>query len=239
MTYFKAIRPDGASFYDPMFRWLPEGHQPGDPIPEGWIVTHPDPAPEDGLHATDADRYLSVATVPTECVGFSWPCRLLAVEPVGHVVADDYFLHKRRVLGVRIITELPAHETLGPQGAAVAAIIERARRLTREEIALLAARTDTSAARTDTSAARNSAWDAAQNSVRTSAWAAAGSAAENALRDVARNPAWGRRGDPAWGRQGDAAATAVKDAAQATLVRDLVSTRHYNALMKPWRVIEP
>lgn len=34
-------------------------------------------------HDSDPSGWLSVATVPTDCTGMRWPCRLLEVEPVG------------------------------------------------------------------------------------------------------------------------------------------------------------
>ena len=57
-TYFKAVRPDGGSFHDPGFRWLPEDGV----IPDGgWLVEHPNPArsysPASGARA---GRYLSL-----------------------------------------------------------------------------------------------------------------------------------------------------------------------------------
>ena len=60
---YKAVRPDGTSFHDPSFPWMPEGWAPGDPIPDGWTVVHPDPS------RFGASGYLSAATVPTECTG--------------------------------------------------------------------------------------------------------------------------------------------------------------------------
>ena len=77
VTFFKAVRPDGGSFHDPDFRWLPEDGV----IPEGgWLVEHPEPAGRIGKNSgASASGYLSVATVPTECTGFRWPCRLLAM----------------------------------------------------------------------------------------------------------------------------------------------------------------
>ncbi len=41
MTCYKAIRPDGTSFHDPNFRWLPVDGV----IPDGgWVVEHPHPS---------------------------------------------------------------------------------------------------------------------------------------------------------------------------------------------------
>ena len=131
VTFFKAVRPDGGSFHDPDFRWLPEDGV----IPEGgWLVEHPEPAGRIGKNSdASASNYLSVATVPTDCTGFRWPCRLLEVEPVGRACLDNSHASKRRVRAARVLRELDPHLALGPQGEQVAALIERAGRLTPDE----------------------------------------------------------------------------------------------------------
>ena len=124
-TYFKAVRPDGTSFHDPKFRWVPVAG----PV-EGIIVTHPHP------HDDDPSGWLSVATAPTDCTGMEWPCRLLEVEPVeGHPVTAPLagLPNKRAASAWQVVGELPATDALGPQGAEVAAIIERASRMTHAE----------------------------------------------------------------------------------------------------------
>lgn len=74
-TYYKAVREDGTDFHTGTVQWAPEGG-----IPDGgWLVEHPT---ERRYRTSDAGHYLSVATVPTDCTGMSWPCRLLRVEPV-------------------------------------------------------------------------------------------------------------------------------------------------------------
>ena len=159
-TYYKAVRPTGGSFHDPDFRWLPEGWESGDPIPEDWVVEHPNPGKRIGKDSGAwADEYLSIATVPTDCTGFEWPCVLLGAEAVGQVCRDGQHPNKRRVRAARVLRELPAHEVFGPQGAEVVAILDRAAKLTTEEVENLAA-------------ARDAAWDAA--------WAAAWAAARDA-----------------------------------------------------------
>ena len=168
-VYYKAVRPDGASFHGPTFRWLPEGWKSGNPIPTDWVVRHPNPGAEKGSGA-HASRYLSVATVPTDCTGFRWPCVLLEVEAVDQAYLDDQYPHKRRICAARVIRELPAHEVFGPQGAEVVAILDRAAKLTAEEVQNLAAAWD---------AARAAAWDAA--------WAARDAARDAAVATLARD----------------------------------------------------
>ena len=123
MTYYKAVRPDGTSFHDRSFRWLPESG----PV-EGHTVTHPT-ASTVGEHASS---YLSVSVTPTDCTGMRWPCRLFEVMPAGEVVTPepDSFPNKRAAVAWQIVRELPATDALGPQGVQVAALTERADRLT-------------------------------------------------------------------------------------------------------------
>ena len=176
MTYHKAVRPNGTSFHDPRFRWLPKSG----PV-EGHVVAHPT-ASVVGDHAAS---YLSVSVSPTDCTGMEWPCLLLEVEPVdGHEVTapnQATMPNKRAAVAWRIVRELPATDALGPQGEHVAALIERASHLTGDEARKL-------------DAAMDAAWD--------TAWGAA------------RGAAWG--------------------AAAALVVRDLISTAHYDTLTQPW-----
>ena len=168
-TYFKAVRPDGTSFHDPKFRWVPVAG----PV-EGIIVTHPHP------HDDDPSGWLSVATAPTDCTGMGWPCRLLEVEPVeGHPVTAPLagLPNKRAASAWQVVGELPATDALGPQGAEVAAIIERASRMTLAEAVDLRAAMD---------AARGAAWDAAWDAARGAAWDAAWDAAMGAAWGAAR-----------------------------------------------------
>ena len=123
MTDYKAVRPDGTSFHDRSFRWLPESG----PV-EGHTVTHPT-ASTVGEHASS---YLSVSVTPTDCTGMRWPCRLFEVMPAGEVVTPEpnSLPNKRAAVAWQIVRELPATDALGPQGVQVAALIERADRLT-------------------------------------------------------------------------------------------------------------
>ena len=220
-TYYKAVRPDGTSFHDPAFRWVPESG----PV-AGVVVTHPAP------HNEDPSGWLSVATVPTDCTGMRWPCRLLAVAPVeGHPVTAplDNLPHKRAASAWHVVGELPATDALGPQGVEVAAIIERASRLTPDEIARLRD--------AEWDAAREAAWvagrDAARDAGRVAAWEAAWDAATHAARDAA----WVAGRDAAWDAARDAAWDAARGAARATLTRDLITTEQYDTLMAPWRLV--
>ena len=164
-TYYKAVRPDGCSFWDPEFRWVPESG----PV-EGIVVEHPNPS-------RGAAGYLSVSAVATDCTGMQWPCRLLEVEPVdGHPVhapSSTQFPNKRTASAWRVVRELPAHQALGPQGEYVAAFIAHA-------VAgdVWDARRAAEVAAWD--AARRAAEDAAEDAARRAAWLAARLAAEDA-----------------------------------------------------------
>ena len=265
-TYFKAIRPDGTSFHDPAFRWLPEDGV----IPEGgWLVEHPNPG-------RGVAGYLSAATVATDCTGMDWPCRLLVVKPVGKAWTPerDALSGKRASFAWRVLREVPAHLALGSQGEHIAALIERAGSLTAGEAESLnaaryaardAARDAARYAARDATwyaaryaawyAARDATWYAARNAARYAARYAARDAARYAARDAARYAARDAAGDAAWDAArdaagdaardaagdaardaaGDAAWHAARDAAYALLVRDLISTEHYDTLTLPWR----
>ena len=207
VTYYKAVRPDGTSFHDPSFRWVPKTG----PV-EGIVVTHPHP------HDTDPSGWLSAATVPTDCTGMRWPCRLLLVEPVeGHPVTAplDNLPRKRAASAWRVVREMPATDALGPQGVEVAAIIERAGRLTRDEAMRLAA-------------ARAAARDATMAATTDAAWDAARAAARDATMAATTDAAWDAARAAAW---------AARDAALATLTRDIITPEQYDTLMAPWREV--
>ena len=211
MTYFKAVRMDGTDFYTGIVRWLPPV---GEPLPEGGLIV---------LHPTarkrttgDAVHYLSVATAPTDCTGMEWPCRLARVERTRAAVWQpdpDGLPNKAASWQWRVVEELDATLTLGPQGREVAALIERAARLTGDEAAGLATAWAAATA-TAWAAARATAWAAARYAAWVAAWYAAG--------DAARDAAWYAAGD------------AARDAAGALTVRDLISTERYDTLTRPW-----
>ena len=209
-TYCKAVRPDGTDFRTGAVRWLPPV---GDPMPGGgMVVTHPT-----SRKRTDggADGYLSVATVATECTGMRWPCRLAVVEPTRAAVwtPDPGTLPSKRASWQwRVVAEIDAHQALGPQGREVAAIIDRVRMLTTDELRQL-------------DAAWAAAWAAARDAAWAAAWDAVRDAALDAVRDAVRDAALDAVRDAAWA------------AALATLVRDLITPKQYDLLIAPWRTV--
>jgi hypothetical protein len=218
MTYWKATRLNGTDFYTGTVDYA-AALASGEPLPElSGAVAFPGPG------------WYHLATVPTECVGMSWPCRLFEVEP-----ADDLGDHRPRgaykvgATSVRVLREIDAHGALGPQGVQVAAIIERCATLTADEVSRLNAAWD--AAR---GTARGTTWDAAWDATRVAARVAAWDAAWDATRVAARVAAW----DAALYA---AARDAALGAAWGLLLRDLIGQHPgwdqdaYDLLTGPWR----
>jgi hypothetical protein len=206
--YYKAVRPDGTSFYDEHTGWE-----------LGKITWHPSADLDN--HDGDPARYLSVSVSPTDCTGFRWPARLLRVVPVrGHKVIaprSDLLPNKRASDAWEPVEELPAHQLFGPQGMQVVALIDRSQSLTASEAIALAA-------------AHGATWDAARAALgagRGATWDAARGAARGAARDAARGDAWDARG----------AAWDARDPAAALVVRDLITTEEYDTLTRPWRQV--
>ena len=221
MTYYKATRPDGTSFYDSRTRWE-----------VGEATVHPDYRPELGLCSAGV---LHAADVPAETLlGGSWPCRLFRVEPEpdGELIGPEG--HKWGGPAWRVVEELPPWQALGPNGEEVAALIERASRLSTPEIvALEAAR----------AAARAAAWFAAPGAAWTAARAAALDAARAAALDAARAAAWAAARaavraaapePPTW-EDVPAGASAARSAAHALVVRDVLDPGAFDVLYGPWR----
>lgn len=220
-VFFKSTRPDGTDFYSGSVDYA-AALTSGEPLPElsGDAMEFPGPG------------WYHLATVPTECVGMSWPCRLFEVEPVGDVFMDIGLLHntahphKIGARSVRVLREIEAHRVFGPQGEQVAALIERCRTLSAAEFDRLDAAWD---------AARYAAWDAARDAAR---YAARGDAAWDAAWAAARYAAWYAAQYAGWG--------AGWAAAEALLCRDLIGQAPcwdqdaYDLLTGPWRdVIGP
>ena len=193
-TYFKAVRPDGTDFRTGTIDYA--AALGGEPVTLP-VVPGPRCCTSDVLHAS---------TVPTETlVGGSWPCRLLEV--TGTPVAQDR--HKRGFFSLTVVREVDAHQALGPQGEQVAALIDRAGKLTVDESEKL----DAAGV-----AAGDAAWVAAENAARDAAWNAARDAAWNAVENAVRV----------------AARYAAGDAALALVVRDIITKEHYDLLTGPW-----
>ena len=226
LSYYKSVRLNGTDFHTGETRWAP---------PEGreapWIVYHPSGRQE--VPSTHPRDFLSVATVPTDCSGMAWPCRLLQVRPVeGHPVATpSRKLFPNRVVATawEVVAELDPRLALGPQADQLLDLFDTAERLTGDNLRDLAAAWAAAwaAAR---NAARYAAWDAAWDA----AWAAARDAAWAAARNAARYAAWAAARDAARTAARTAAGNAARDAARALVVRDRLAQEHYETLTRPW-----
>ncbi len=215
---FKAVRPDGTDFDTGAAQWLPAN---GEPIPEGgWLVEHPNPGKVGGV---DEAFYLSASTVPTNCPNFSWPGRLLLVEPVGAMWnPQPYSLPCKRAANAwRVIKELPAWKLFGPQGREIETLLGQVESLAKDDPLKMSAAWD--AAIWD--AARGASWSTIQsvvrNAVRGSSRGAAQAAIRNAIWDAARGGAWSGIWNAAW------------SAARGLLVLDLEPTTA-EILMATW-----
>lgn len=207
MTWWKATQPDGTDFYTGTVDYA-GALASGEPTP---ALSGSGPFPGPGWY--------HLATVPTECVGMLWPCRLFEVDPVGDQVVDSEHPHKIGCAAVRVVREVDGHVALGPQGAEVAALIARLKALTGDEVGQLGAAW---------LAARDSLWYAAWDAAWLAAWLAARDAAWHAARVAARVAARSAARDAAWG------------AAGALVSRDLIGESPgwdqgaYDLLTRPW-----
>jgi hypothetical protein len=198
-TYYKATRPDGTDFATGTIDYAAA-------LASGEVVRHPSKK----KIRDEPSTYLSVSVAPGDCTGFSWPCRLFRVEPVGRVMANlSSNPNKRAVSALRVVEELPAHQALGPNGEQVAAFIKACRHFPPGDWR-------------EVSTAGGTAGGAA--------WDAAGGAAWGAAWDAARYAAWYAAGGAAW----DAAGGAAWGAAGALVVRDLITTEQYDILTQPF-----
>lgn len=214
MIYYKATRPDGTDFHSGTILYEP-GKTVRPPKVDKPMVCGP--------------GYLHAADVPAETlVGGSWPCRLFEVTGKPRAGFDADHPHKGGFKQLKVIREIEAWRALGPNGREVAALIERAGRLTPDEAERL---------RAAWHAAWNAAWDAARDAARWAARWAAGGAAWNAARDAAWNAAWDATWDTARNAARHAARHAVWDAAGALVVADLITPEHFDALYGPWRKV--
>ena len=230
MTYWKATRTDGTDFYTGKVDYA-AALDSGQRLP-----------PLPGKGPFPGPGWYHLATVPTECLGMSWPCRLFEVEPADDLGGDrPHHEHKVGATAVRVLAEVDAHVALGPQGVQVAAFIEKCATLTADDVRRLGA--PWGAAWDATRAARGTAWGAAWDATR-----AARGTAWDAARDAAWVAAWDAAGD-AWGAPPDwdatwgAARAATWSSAWGLLLRDLIGQcpswdqDAYDLLTGPWRQV--
>ncbi len=207
-TFYKCTRPDGTDFRTGTVNYAAA-------LASGEIIRHPA-----ALKIRNQPKtYLSVSVAPADCTGMKWPCRLFRVEPVGKVMGAGKTPlkaspNKRAVSALRVVEELPAWQALGPNGEAVASLIARCRAATDEEILSLSATW----------------WHDSWSAARNAAWYAAQGAARGAARDAVWDAVW----DAAWNAPAQGAAW---DAAQALVVRDLITPEQFDILCGSWRSV--
>jgi hypothetical protein len=173
------------------------------------------------------------STVAAETlVGSHWPCRLFEVE--GEAVSKSGYKRGFRTLTVG--QELPAWRVFGPNGEAVVALIEKAGRLTHEEISGL---------RAAWNEARDAVEYAVRNAAEDAAKYAAGNAARGAAMGQARNEVGNAARGAAMGQARNAAGYAARDAwvavtgsarsaAMAMVTQDLITEEQFRILADPW-----
>jgi hypothetical protein len=196
--YYKATRPDGFSFHGapPLLYTVgrvtrdPQHHAEAGLCGPGW------------LHASDA----AAETLN----GGSWPCRLFEVDGTPSLGFDEDHPHKGGFAELDVVRELDAHLALGPNGAQVAAYIERLKTTTVDDWPVVIRERD---------------------AARAAAIAAARDAARAAIRYAAGNAAW----NAAWVSAADPAGAA----ALALVVRDLIPPAQFDVLYAPIAVVIP
>jgi hypothetical protein len=159
MTYYKATRPDGTSFYDGKTPWA---------VGETTTIE-----PADQLIRLCSPDVLHASNTPSETlIGGSWPCRLFEVTGEAVVTSN----HKYGFHNLTVTREIEAWRALGPNGQQVAALIVQADTVTPEQARQLRSACD-AAWYAAWDAARYVAWGAARYAAWYAAWGAAGDVA--------------------------------------------------------------
>lgn len=216
--FFKAAQIDGRDFSNREVDYAVA-------LRDGLEISIPEP--------TNAGRPagLPVSTLPGEVLfRASWPCRLFQV--VGAPVRDGISQvgrprHIRTLRSLRVIQELDARQALGPNAAAVLAVLARVQRITETEAIQLVGAWSTA----DPSwlSAREATRAAAVNAGLFRAWRAAGIAARTAAGSICGYAAWvPDSAAPAW---------LAESAAQAAVVRGRISDDVDRVLTDPFEAV--
>lgn len=213
-TFYKAVSPTGTDFhtgrvdYDAAF------------ASESGTIAHS----RARVGSENAAEYFSVSTIPTDCTGFRWPCKLYEVEAVGEVWTPhpDSLPNKRAAAALKLVRELPAWQVFGPEGELIVAIIDRFDALTDDERRAL---------RVEYRASYDKFWSAVDAVAFDGRAARAGlSAARVALRG--RRIGWYVGGDAAYG-----AALAVLIRSRIGTGKDDFKQSEYDTLSRAWRKV--
>jgi hypothetical protein len=215
-VYFKATKPTGASFVDSSVIYE-----------VGRIIR---PAKTTELARICGPGFLHASDEPGEVLaGGSWPCRLFEVTGKPRAGFDSSHRHKGGFRQLKVVREIDPYLALGPNGRYVAGIIERTRKVDREEIEKLQA-----AWVAAWGAARGAAWGAAWEAARQAAWGAAWVAAREAAWEAARGALWGATRVAAWVAAWEAMREAAREATRGALMRDQLTPEQYKILTGPW-----
>ena len=187
--YYKATRPNGYDFYSGTVDYA--GICGTDRLlPLKPTVTECDYSGcgDDvccGPECCSSEVYHASTSKADTLIGGTWPCRLFEVE--GDAVAEQR--NKRGFYTLKVIRELPAWEALGPNGEAVAELIDRALTILPGQYAeipstALEAAGYRAAQEADRGAAYEAARRAASRSTLRARWAAAQAAGAQVVRDL-------------------------------------------------------
>jgi hypothetical protein len=126
MIFYKATRPDGTDFRTGQVQYE--------------VGKRVRPLPHDGERRLCGPGFLHASTEPGESLaGGRWPCRLFEVTGKPVAGLDDQHPYKAGFRQLSVVREVEAWRALGPNGREVAALIDRARRLTPSEARALCA----------------------------------------------------------------------------------------------------
>ena len=154
-----------------------------------------------------------------------WPCRLLVVEAGNDVARDHVHPFKVRVKTARVIAELPSHVALGPQGASLARLISRVGGLTLSDVARMC---PPELVYFETGEARSARYSAGM--IIKKSRDAAFRAVDEAILSFMHRAAELCHSPLIWD-----VGEIIKSTARALMVRDLISSRDYDALTDTWR----
>lgn len=130
MTFYKATRPDGFDFFTGTVDYAGICGT-GERLPEK-------SPPLSGLDPSTATNQVYHASEEPHraLIGGGWPCRLFEID--GEVVARSPRGTKLGFYTMTVVREIEAHRVLGPNGEAVAEMIDRAQKLTHSEFTRMA-----------------------------------------------------------------------------------------------------
>jgi len=199
--FYKAVRVDGFDFYTGAVDYASLCGT-GESLPVKEAINDP--------HCCSREVYHASVSAADTLIGASWPCRLFEVE--GDAVCKED--NKRGFFTLKVIRELPAWMTLGPNGEAVSRFIDSIPAAINSVSAEVFNDFDYEAWDEAWDAALDASWHAAWGASRIAAWHAAREAAREAVCDEAKN--------------------AARGAASALVVCDLISDEEFNVLTSPW-----